>query len=455
MAEGRFEDLLALDRDVARAAKALASWRVVLADRPDEAAESDPFDGLRAVAARSTWQRLAELSPSATDEPLRAALRRWVLALVQARVGSVDDVAWAREAATARGHYEGERQRRVSWREAWRGVASGRSAAEARLWLEAASDAAAPLAPVARLRSARRAEVARRMGLAHPWAPVASVDLGRLRASAARFLERTDDLSRAVWRESLGAEAEVAAVLHAAVAREAGDGWPARLTPRWIDEQFGAGVRGLPLDLPALPATLGAASFARALALFGYAFRVASAQRTMPFAIANDPWFVGAHRLAFVFGALAADPEFHVRALGVGRRIAERQARVLARTALLEARLGAARVFLGEAEGSPSDAFDEIGARLFPEGRAPLDRRLMCVWPAPRVDEPARWIALLQAPGLRGALRDGFDVDWFRNPRAWAHLVSLGAGPAFEAVDESSLEPGADAVVRSFEYALG
>ncbi len=291
MAEGRFEDLLALDRDVARAAKALASWRAVLADRPDEAAESDPFDGLRVVAAKSTWERLGELSPSAADEPLRAALRRWVLALVQARVGAVDDVAWAREAATARGLYEGERHWRVSWREAWRGLASGRSAAEARLWLEAASDAAAPLAPVARLRSARRAEVARRMGLAHPWAPVASVDLGRLRASAARFLERTDDLSRAVWRESLGAEPGVAAVLHAAVAREAGDGWPARLTPRWIEEQFGAGVRGLPLDLPALPATLGAASFARALALFGHAFRVASAQRSLPFALASEPWF--------------------------------------------------------------------------------------------------------------------------------------------------------------------
>jgi hypothetical protein len=451
MAEGHVQDLLALDRDVARGAKALATWRAALADRPEDAAESDPFEGLRVVAAKSTYDRLGELSASAADEPLRAGLRRWVLALVQARVGAGPDVAWAREAAIPRGLLEGDRRRRVSWREAWRGVASGRSPAEARLWLEAAADAAPPLAPVLRRRSERRAEVARRMGLAHPWLP-AGVALAPLRATASRFLERTDDLSRGVWRETLGAEPGVAAVVHAAVAREAGDGWPARLSPRWIEEQFGAGVRGLPLDLPPFPATLGAASFARALALFGYAFRVASAQRTLPFALASDPWFVGAHRLGFVFGALAADPEFHLRSLGVGRRIGERQARILARTALLEARVGAARVVLGETEGSPGDAFDDLGARLF---GSPLDRRLRGVWLAARADEPARWIALLQAPALRGALRDGFDADWFRNPRAWAHLVSLGAGPAFEAVDETSLEPGGDALVRSFEHALG
>lgn len=108
MAEGHVQDLLAVDRDVARAAKALATWRAELADRPEEAAESDPFDGLRVVAAKSTYDCLGELSASAADEPLRAALRRWVLALVQARVGAAPDVAWAREAAIPRGLFEGD-----------------------------------------------------------------------------------------------------------------------------------------------------------------------------------------------------------------------------------------------------------------------------------------------------------------------------------------------------------
>jgi hypothetical protein len=236
------------------------------------------------------------------------------------------------------------------------------------------------------------------------------------------------------------------------VAREAGDGWPARLTPRWLAEQFGAGIGGLPLALPALPQTLGAASFARGLALFGHAFRVASAQGTMPFALASDPWFFGAYRFAFVFGGLAVDPEFGVRSLGLGRRIADRQARILARTALLEARVGAARIVLGAEESTPRDTFDDVTGRLF---GSPVDRRFQGVWPVARADEPARWLALLHAPALRQALREGFDADWFRNPRAWAHLRSLGAGPAFEPVDEASLEPGGDALVRSFERALG
>lgn len=452
MAERHVQDLLALDRDVARAAKALALWRASLAGSPADAADEDPFDGLRDVAAKSTWDRLGELSSSAADEPLRIALRRWVLALVQARVGGADDLAWASEAAALRGRFEGDRPRSVSWREAWRGVALAKTSAEAHLWLEAAGDTAPSLAPVARRRAARRLEVARRMGLSHPWEATVPVGLGLLRASASRFLQRTDDLSRHIWRESLGAEPGAAAVLHAAAARDAGDGWPARLTPRWLDEQFGAGIRGLTLELPVLPQTIGAASFARGLALFGHALRVAFNRGSMPFALASDPWFVGAHRLAFVFGALAADPEFFVRGLGLGRRVAGAQARVLARTALLDARVSAARLVLGDDEAGPRDAFDDVAVRLF---GSPIDRRFHGVWPAARVDEPARWLALLQAPGMRASLRDRFDTDWFRNPRAWTDLRSQGAGPAFEPGDESSLESGGDALVRSFEHALG
>jgi hypothetical protein len=451
MAERDVQDLLALDRDVARAAKALASWRASLYG-PEEAVDDDPFDGLRGVAAKSTWDRLGELSSSAGDEPLRVGLRRWVLALVQARIGGGDDLAWARESAADRGRFEGERPRQVSWREAWRGVAGARTPSEAHLWLEAAAEAAPTLAPLARRREARRVEVARRMGFAHPWEPTVPVGLGPLRASASRFLERTDDLSRAVWRESLGAEPGAAAVLHAAAARDAGEGWPARLTPRWLEEQFGAGTRGLTLELPTLPQTLGAASFARGLALFGYGLRVASNRGSMPFALARDPWFVGAHKLGFVFGSLAADPEFFARALGLGRRVGGAQARVLARTELLEARASAARFLLGEDEGGPRDAFDDISLRLF---GSPMDRRCRGVWPTARVDEPSRWLALLLAPSLRGSLRDRFDVDWFRNPRAWTELRSQGAAPAFEMVEEGSVESGGDALVRSFEYALG
>jgi hypothetical protein len=446
------QDLFGLDRDVARAAKALADWRSRLASSPADAASEDPFEDLRRVASKSTWERLGALQPSKADEPLRDALRRWVLALVQARVMGAEDVAFAREATAPRGHYDGPAPRDVSWPEAWRGVALAKSAAEVPYWLAAAAEAAVTLAPLRRRRSARRVEVAHRMGLAHPWEQLTPASPAALRAAAATFLQRTDDLSRAIWRESLEGEPTAAAELHAVVARDAGDGWPARLTPRWLEETFGPYTRGLPIVLPPLPQTEGAASFARALSLFGFAVRVAWGESTMPFALAREPAFAPAHRFAFVLGALAADREFQVRALGIGPQSAEAQARVLARTLLFEARLSAARILLGDDRSPARDVFDDVTSRLF---GAPLDRRFHEVWPPARADEPGRWLGLLQAPGLRRELRDTFDLDWFRNPRAWKHLRATGATPAHEAVEETSLTACGDDLVRFFEDALG
>lgn len=466
MVDAHIQDLRGLDRDVARVARALERWRAALARGDEDAEDDDPFESARHVSGKSTWTALGELSVSVADEPLRDALRRWVLALVYARVGRVEDFTWARDTAAPRGRYEGLRQKpalpgsvaepgttrggHVSWREALRGAATAPSPGETGLWLEAAASASPPLAPVRQLIAGRRLEMARRMGLSHPWEQRIPVAPRPLRESAARLLERTGDLSHAVWRESLGEEPGAAAILHALAAREAGDGWPARLTPRWLEDIFGLGLRGLSLDLPPLPATVGAASFARAMTLFGHAFRIASIPPSMSFSLSREPWFVGAHRVGFVFGALAFDPLFHGRALGLGARRAGAQARLLAKTALFEARLGAARLLL-DGEGA-RDAFDEVTMALF---GSPVDARFRGVWPTARDDEPARWLGLLGAPALQRSLRETFDADWFRNPRAWTHLRSLGTGPAYEAMEEGSLAAGGDALVRAFEEALG
>jgi hypothetical protein len=410
------------------------------------------------VTAKSTWDKLGDLPVGEGDEPLRAGLRRWIVALVQARLGGPDDVAWAREAATPRGRFEGEEVRLVTWREAWRGVVHAKTAAEGRLWLAAAAEAAPPLADANRVRAERRVEIARRFGFAHPWdallAPAAHAGF-RLRAQAARLLDATEEISRAVWKESLRGRdrADAAERLHSAMAREAGDGWPRRLTSSWLLETFGAGVRGLRIDLFALPVVVGAASFARGLQAFGFAVRVATAPSALPFVLRREPGFVAAHRLALVFGALATEPEFHIRTLGLGRARALAQCRVLARTALLDARLQAARILLGDEEAlAPRDVFDEVGARTFGE---PLDARLRGAWPPAREDEPARWLALLQAPRLRSTLRERFDEDWFRNPRGWSFIRAQGAAPAHEPLEEGGLDAAVDSLALSFEEALG
>lgn len=453
-ADTHAQNLLALDRDVARGAAAYVRWRAALRRDPRAHAHDEPLGSVRHVAGKSTWQALGDLAPSAADAPLRDALRQWVARLTQARIGQSDEAAWAIESVEPRGRFAGEPPRLASWREAWRGVPAARTVAEARLWIDAAAEAAPPLAEVARTRAGRCVEVAHRFGVDHPWAQLVAVPVERLRAAATRLLDATEDLSRASWREALrGGEAGAPAVLQAAMAREAGEGWPARLTARWLEETFGVpSAHGWRLEGPSLPPALGASSFARALYGFGVAVRLGVAS-PLPFAIAREPAPIAAHRFGFVFAALAADAEWQTRALDVGRRTALGQARLLARTALLEARLHAARLLLGDpARFAPRDRFDELGGRLF---GAALDARLCGAWPAARDDEPARLVALLEARAFFDELRERFDVDWFRNPRAWEHLRALAAGPARAPVDVDSLEARADALARAFEGALG
>jgi len=450
MPDARVEDLHSLDREVARASTALDRWRAKLALDPEEHADDDPIEPMRRVAGLSMLGALRELSPTAAEAPLRDALLPWVAALTLARLGGEDDVAWARAAAETRAHFQGEPPRPASWQQAWRGVVAARNVAEAGLWLEAASEVGPALAALARTRAERRMEIARRLGKAHPWELLEVGEAGILRSAARRLLDATEDLSRAVWKDSKRGAAEV---LHQAVGREASEGWPARLVPRWLHEVFGAGLRGLRIDLSPLPDALGAASFARALYELGFAVRIAAAPSAMPFAVARAPGSRAAHRLGFVLGGLAADAGWQTRVLGLARRTASRQGRVLARTALLDARMHAARLLLGDdAAPAPRDRFDEMGERLF---GAALDARLRAAWPRGRDDEPARFVGLVESLAFARALRDGYDVDWFRNPRAWTHLRAISAVSAHEASDAKALEAGVDALSRAFEEALG
>ncbi|MDP8998738.1 MAG: hypothetical protein M3O46_01355 [Myxococcota bacterium] len=453
MADLQLHDLISLDRDVAAGWKALTQWRSAVAQDPDAHAEAEPLEPVRHIAGKATWDALGALSPSTADAPLRDALKRWVLALTQARIGLPNEVAWARAATDPRGFFDGEPPRRVSWRDAWHGVSAARGVRETGLWLEAAAAAGPSLAQAVRAKAQRRVEVARRFGIEHPWSGLTSIAPSLLRDLATRLLDRTQDLSRAAWKDASREGAGAAAVIHAAVARDAGEGWPARLTPRWLEDVFGPAPKGMPIEMTPLAAPLGAASFARALVAFGFAVRLAAIPSSLPFAVAHDPAFIGAHRLGFVFGALASDAQWQARVLGIGRHTAGAQSRLLARSALLDARLHAARLLLGdEAAIPPRDRFDELGVRLF---ERPLDPRLCGAWPGAREDEPARLIALIDSRALAESLRDRFDSDWYRNPRAWEYLREHGAAPAHESIDAAGLAARIDVLAREFECLVG
>jgi hypothetical protein len=451
MADSASDDLQSLDREVALAVMRLARWRAAVSKEVDLHAEEDPLETVRHVASKSLWDALGRLPVDGADAPLIAGLRRWVYALLQARLARKDEVSWVRMAAAPRGLID---ERRVSWREAWREVVLARTPGQARRALESVAEVGPSLAAIAARIADRRVEIARRLQLTHPWEPTVELPPRAVSATAARFLDATDDIARSLRAEHLALGSDASALLHSAVARDAGHGWPSRLSHRWLDETFGVAAAGFELNLPPLPAAVGAASFGRALWMFGFALRLATVSRSMPFAIAREPGFVGAHRLAFVFGALVVDPVFHVRMLGVGERIALAQARLLTGTALLEARLHAARILLGDdLTPAPRELFEEVSTRLF---GSPLDPKLLGAWPRARDDEPARWVALLEAGPFRESLRQRFDVDWFRNPRAWADLRAQGAVRSREPIDDSIVgENGVVALAQAFERALG
>jgi hypothetical protein len=453
MADASAADLLAIDRDVARGHGAWVRWRDALAAEPEDHADDEPLEIVRYVAGKSAWEALRARQPSAAEARLRDALVPWVYALTQARIAQPDTVAWARAVRAEVALAGGERS--TSWRDAWRGVVAAKTPGEASLFLEAAAQAASSLTPIARSAAARRLEVARRFGVEHPWSPFAPPEPADLRALARQLLDRTEDLSRAVWGPVTRGGGGAAAVIHAAVAREAGQGWPARVSSRWLYDVFPEASRGPELKLPALPAALGAASFARALYALGGALR-AAASPGAAHALVHHPTAFAEHRLGFVFASLAADPHWHERALRVGRRVALAQARTLARTLLLEARLQAARVLLcDEVAFARSEDFEELGPRLF--GR-PLDPRLRGAWPATRGDDPARLVAFVTSQAVLHRLRERFDVDWFRNPRAWSAVrASEEATPEAEGTPaaESADLANADALAVVLERALG
>jgi hypothetical protein len=467
-------DLVSFDRDVSRAAGRLDQLRGWLATGTAAARERarsfDPFDGVRHTATMAGYRSLQELQPSILDVPLRDGLLRWIHELLQARVGldltlADADAAHALDtrlhpshvaeatrvsAARAAGSVAEEQGAEAhTYADAFAALVRAPDPSRAARALDRAADLAAPVAAVRKERRERRFEAARRLGLAHPSALASSVDI----ATAARtLLDATEPLAR----ELLGASRKKAefpwrasSAIEVDLARDARDGWPSRLTQRWLDEAFVAlAPRGV--DAGRLPEALGAASFLRAASAWGFAWRTSGAPRSMPFGLARDPYPTPAFRFGFALASVVAEPSFQKHVLELPSRLANGQTRALRMTMFHHARVTAARALLASQESVSPTLFEELGARLF---GAPLPESMCEAWPDPRPTDASRLVALLGTPAFLAQLVGRFDEDWFRNPRAGKHLTSLACGPAFDA--DPPPDGAATAMARAFEEALG
>ena len=411
-------DLPALDRDVRRAAEKLEAWRKA------PSVDRDPFADLRHVTTQATY-RAVLAHPATMGESLhRDALARWIHELLQARIGlDLEAEEAERIAAPDPRVGVGDAGKPITFAEAWTDVVRGGDA-------KALSELSDPVLAVRRERRLRRDEAMRRLDLVPPTSALAQA-----------LFDATENFSRdllqnAIKRKEGQWHANDAIVL--AHARDAREGWPAQLLPRWLDEIFAPLGRA---PVASLEEPLGGATFLRAAGKWGFSRRQFGTPRSLPFALARDPYSLPAHRFAFACASALAEPVFGRKVLGLPARLASAQSRALQTSLFLGARTLAARVLI--ANGAD---VEEITTRLF---GAPF----FAAWPNVRIDDHARVAAVLDTTAFVGTLVRLYDDDWFRNPRAGSHLSNLAAGPAFD--DTMPAPESAAALARFFEQALG
>ncbi len=426
-------DRLTLSRDVARAEERIARGA------------ADPFLDVRHVAQQSTYRALLESEPPAHEVLVRDALLRWVHELLQVRIG-LDLASDEREAIE---HVDERfvRDPPATFAGARRALVTAPTPALAEAALDRVAALAPPIGAVRKERRARRFEAARRLGLAHPFALATTAQVSALESAARGLLDATEGIAADLRRHAR--ITTPAQAMHHAFARDAQEGWPARLVPRWLEEVFAA-ICPRPFRPPALPEALGGASFLRAAAAWGRALRLAGTARSLPFVLARDPYPVDAHRFGDLLALAVADPIFQKKKLGVSARVASAQSRSLRTSLLAAARETAVRFLLAATESVDAGAFEELTARAF---GAPIPGALRDAWPEPRADEPARLVALLAVHAFEADLRSRFDEDWFQNPKTASHLAAIASGPVFAGDPPDETTPAA--IGRAFERALG
>jgi hypothetical protein len=185
------------------------------------------------------------------------------------------------------------------------------------------------------------------------------------------------------------------------------------------------------------------------LDLLDAAGRAAMAARLPP--SRRDGTFVAA--LGWLLQALLLEPGFLAARLSLSRRERPEVLRALSLRSLfrLRAAAAAARV-AAEVERGMS------GARWREAHREALTAACHAAWDGVRAARDAesrpllaRTAGFLAAERLRAELRQRFDEDWWRNPRAPQHLAGLLAAGRFTGTEEPSVPASARGLVELLE----
>lgn len=412
-----FVDLPRLDAELRRAVVALREGVAGLR-REASADGPDPLARWARVCSRQTWTALEGAPP----EELATELRAWVGALYAERQ------SW-----TAR--------RRLA--ERWAGRPTGAPmppppeidarGLRRRLLAGADGDARGRAAEQLVAVAGPLAEAAGEL-LAERWAALEQVGAAGLASlavagaapelaskAAERLLDVTDDLASefrgAPWWEAL----------HRTMGTEMADGWPARLSPRWVREIFRGTelVDRLPASPMALALPLGAMSFARAVGGFGVVLLDQARDESPWFTLHQHPYGTRRHERFGLFASIVADRSFARVMLRLGRDRAGAHARGMARCILQSVRVEAWRVLSASAltKGAEEglERFGVVGARVL---GASVPHRLLGVLPSFRPTDGCGLVGAILAASARRQLVERHDEDWYRNPAAASWLLA-------------------------------
>jgi hypothetical protein len=433
-----------VDRTLRRAHQSWLAWK--LRDRTLDAEDADdhPLAAYRSVAGLALFRRIGEMPAS---DPLREPLRRWVYRLAEQRIDQETSNALARERTRQHRPPDSPGRRAVSFEQMLTHALG--DAPRRERWALLLIDHAPPISARTVELWQRRREIARRMGLGHP---------GEIEAplpDAASIADALAKSTRERVRElRLGS---LAAFLERAIGSDVPGAWPARLTPTRMLDYFRDTelLRSLEPRVAPLPASLGAASFCRALGQLGAAWFEALAPRDQPFVVAHDPYGLGRHEAAALFSLLPLNARFARRYLDISPHALPEVQRRLAQLWLLDLATAALRVRLRKPALASERAFREAFAELTHSDLGlSLPQNGAGALPSLGVEDEQALVGRLAALTRAEQLVEAHDEDWFRNPRAVEQLRAEASLPPVVHADPERTQGSLTLTMKRLELLL-
>lgn len=408
-----------VDRVLRRAHHSWLGWKLRDRTLDDEDSDDHPLAAYRSVTGLALFRRIGEMP---ANDPLREPLRRWVYRLAEQRIDQVTSNALARERAQQHRAPDAPERRAVSF--AYMLTRALGDAPRRERWAPLLLEHAPPISARSVELWQRRSEIARRLGLARPGEIEAPLpDAASIAAALAKGTrERVRELK-------LGS---LAAFFSRAIGAEVPGAWPARLSPARMLDYFRDSelLRSLDLRVAPLPASLGAASFCRALGQLGAAWFEALAPHDQPFVVAHDPYGLGRHEAAALFSLLPLNAGFARRYLEISPHALPDVQRQLAQLWLLDLATAALRVRLRQPALAGERAFREAFAELAHADLAlSLPPNAAGALFSLGVEDEQALVGRLAAVARAEQLVEAHDEDWFRNPRAIEQLRAEASLP--------------------------